>query len=343
MVADHRVLGYFGLTAKKTTVFVQNTTNISPKKLCTRSLGLTGKQKRMCQREPDISKVLLSAAKASARSCAKQFEDNRWNCPLGKYRLKMLEHGLRETAFLYAISSAGLVHSFARACSLGLLSRCTCDKRSVKHWKYGGCGDNIRFGMRFTKRLLRKARKPAKDFRAKVNMHNTVVGMKMVNRMMKKNCRCHGPSGSCTMKTCWRQVADLHLVAKELKGKYDKARKVMSNANTNKVRRKAQMYIVPDNEMDNSAASNQYDPNKPTEDDLVFLDQSPNFCSHSEYSEGTMGRNCNKTSNCAVLCCDRGYNTQLVSYETKCYCKMKWCCKVTCQRCRLTKEIHLCK
>lgn len=52
--------------------------------------------------------------------------------------------GSKETAFIYAITSAGVVYSITNACSLGKLTECSCD--SMQHgqttpegWKWGGC------------------------------------------------------------------------------------------------------------------------------------------------------------------------------------------------------------
>lgn len=91
--------------------------------------------------------------------------------------------GTKETSFLYAISSAGLVHEFARACSQGVLDRCTCDEsnpaENKKTWLWGGCGDNIQFGLQFTRRFLKRANKAGKDIRAKVDQHNSRVGIKV--------------------------------------------------------------------------------------------------------------------------------------------------------------------
>lgn len=96
--------------------------------------------------------------------------------------------GTKEASFLYAISSAGLVHEFSRACSEGVLDRCTCDEsnpsESKKAWQWGGCGDNIEFGLQFTRRFLKKGEHTGKDIRAKVDQHNSRVGIKVCV------CRC---------------------------------------------------------------------------------------------------------------------------------------------------------
>ena len=89
--------------------------------------------------------------------------------------------GFKETAFLYAISSAGLTHAMAKACSAGRMERCTCDEapdlENRKAWQWGGCGDNLKYSNKFVKEFLGK--RSNKDLRARVDMHNTNVGMKV--------------------------------------------------------------------------------------------------------------------------------------------------------------------
>lgn len=91
--------------------------------------------------------------------------------------------GFKETSFLYAVSSASLVHTFARGCRSGQIDRCTCDEskhlNNVEAWKWGGCGDNIKFALKFTRRFLRRAKTLGKDVTAKVNQHNSRVGIKV--------------------------------------------------------------------------------------------------------------------------------------------------------------------
>jgi hypothetical protein len=60
--------------------------------------------------------------------------------------------GSKETAFLYAITSAGVVHVVAKACSSGNLTECNCDLLSQggetpEGWKWGGCRYRYNFVM----------------------------------------------------------------------------------------------------------------------------------------------------------------------------------------------------
>ena len=91
--------------------------------------------------------------------------------------------GFKETSFLYAISSASLVHTFARACSRGDIDRCTCDEsktlKNKEAWLWGGCGDNVKFGLKFSRRFLRAGKRRGKDIRAKVDQHNIRLGRKV--------------------------------------------------------------------------------------------------------------------------------------------------------------------
>ncbi|GFS04051.1 protein Wnt [Elysia marginata] len=90
---------------------------------------------------------------------------------------------IKETSFMYAVSSAGLVHEFARACAQGIMDKCTCDEskhlENTKTWLWGGCGDNIRFGLKFTRKFLRRSRRLEKDIRAQVDDHNSGAGIKV--------------------------------------------------------------------------------------------------------------------------------------------------------------------
>lgn len=106
---------------------------------------------------------------------------------------------------MYAISSAGLTHAMAKACSAGRMERCTCDEapdlENREAWQWGGCGDNLKYSNKFVKEFL--GRKPNKDLRARVDFHNNLVGMKV-------RCRLLGVGGSCCCGV-WRGNKVLHL------------------------------------------------------------------------------------------------------------------------------------
>ncbi|KYO17669.1 protein Wnt-9a isoform A [Alligator mississippiensis] len=149
-------------------------------KVCDR-LKLEKKQRRMCRRDPGVAETLMEAISMSALECQYQFRFERWNCTLeGRYRASLLKRGFKETAFLYAISSAGLTHAMAKACSAGRMERCTCDEapdlENREAWQWGGCGDNLKYSNKFVKEFLGK--KSIKDLRARVDFHNNLVGMK---------------------------------------------------------------------------------------------------------------------------------------------------------------------
>jgi hypothetical protein len=82
--------------------------------------------------------------------------------------------------------------------------------------------------------------------------------------------------------------------------------------------------------------------------DFIFYNSSPNYCEANLTlgSFGTIGRACNRSSRaidgCDLLCCNRGYQSQIVTVRDKCNCRFQWCCYVQCQNCVITQEISRC-
>ncbi|XP_070187213.1 protein Wnt-9a-like [Littorina saxatilis] len=315
---------------------------LSPRQLC-KLLKLHRRQARMCRRGKGIPQTLIKATRMSVLECQHQFKYERWNCSLGQYRQKILQKGTKETSFLYAISSAGLVHEFARACSQGTLDRCTCDEsdpvESKKTWLWGGCGDNIRFGVQFTRRFLKKAHKSGKDIRAKVDQHNSRVGIKVVKNQVNTTCKCHGVSGSCTVKTCWLQLAPFHSVGNILKHKYEQS--VQAFSHTNKATGKTHL----SKRIRDWGGDRLYNSNMTAlrRGELAYIEESPSFCRRSRYSPGTSGRICSKDGSCDSICCGRGYNVQQRRVKRVCNCEVFWCCELKCQECTKSEEIYMCK
>jgi len=176
----------------------------------------------------------------------------------------------------------------------------------------------------------------------------------------KAACKCHGVSGSCSTRTCWNQLSAFREVGGRLRRRYDGARLVAFNAHgtslypiasttttTNKKRMK--------NASDNRRRSPRVRRRRPTRDDLVYIDHSPDYCEPDLVettalvtgAAGTHGRRCQRGSRgsdgCDQMCCGRGYNTQRWRVAERCQCRFQWCCYVKCKTCVRTENVHTCK
>lgn len=94
--------------------------------------------------------------------------------------------GNREAAFVYAVSSAGVVHAMTRACSRGELAKCACDPQKTGmgrdgrgEFQWGGCSDNIRYACRFARLFVDAREKRQRDIRAHMNLHNNRAGRRV--------------------------------------------------------------------------------------------------------------------------------------------------------------------
>ena len=67
-----------------------------------------------------------TAADETTKICQEEFKDYRWNCSTIKKAPNYdsdLTKGTKEQAFVYALSSAAIVHTIAKACSKGILGK----------------------------------------------------------------------------------------------------------------------------------------------------------------------------------------------------------------------------
>ncbi|CAG2167787.1 unnamed protein product [Oppiella nova] len=165
-----------------------------------------------------------------------------------------------------------------------------------------------------------------------MNLHNNEAGRRTIRANMELICKCHGVSGSCTVRVCWRKMKPFREIGEQLVRKFDGATHVKV------IERKHQFRLRP----------TRKDIKRPSKKDLVYLEESPDFCfkNSSVGVLGTKGRACNATSygmdGCRLLCCGRGYQTVEREVEEKCNCKFVWCCKVQCQQCSSRREVHFC-
>ncbi|GLD73110.1 protein Wnt-2 [Lates japonicus] len=222
--------------------------------------------------------------------------------------------------------------------SQGELDSCSCDptkKGSSQDAKgsfdWGGCSDHVEHAMRFSQAFVDAKERKERDARALMNLHNNRAGRKAVKRFMTLECKCHGVSGSCSVRTCWLAMADFRRTGDHLRKRYNGAVQVAVNQYGTGF----------------TAAHTHF--KRPSKNDLVYLEDSPDYCirDHESGSMGTVGRVCNRTSRgvdgCEVMCCGRGYDTSRVSRTTKCECKFHWCCAVHCRDCHQQVDVHTCK
>ena len=162
--------------------------------------------------------------------------------------------------------------------------------------------------------------------------------LQVVKDKMDKDCKCHGVSGSCTMKTCWTTLPRFREIGNSLMERYTRAKHVIPIKGK---RARKPIFL----KLKRSKRPNK----KPRRIDLVFINRSPNYCDQNLEAGilGTIGRTCNRTSfgidGCDLMCCGRGYNTHQYDRTWQCKCKFHWCCHVTCKQCTERTEEYTCK
>ncbi|XP_015186464.1 PREDICTED: protein Wnt-7b isoform X2 [Polistes dominula] len=205
--------------------------------VCGRIPGLAKSQREQCKKAPHAMPAVGEGAELGLRECRHQFRHHRWNCS-HVANDQVFGHvvvvGSREAAFTYAISSAGVTYAVTAACSRGNITACGCEPaiRTRKElapngWEWGGCSADITYGMRFARRFL-DAREIEGDARSLMNLHNNKAGRKIVKSLLQTECKCHGVSGSCTVKTCWRTLPSFRQIGDALMKKYYKAKAVVA-------------------------------------------------------------------------------------------------------------------
>ncbi|XP_037037966.1 protein Wnt-4 [Bradysia coprophila] len=296
-----------------------------------RYLQATRRQNHQCRKDFGLPEAIKEARRLAVTHCEQQFRYDRWNCSIESRGKRNIFHKVyRETAFIHSIVAAALTYSIARACSEGKMTKCHCGKEkyppNVKtSWMWGGCSDNGKHGKRMAKRFL-DLHPSDGDQVSEILRHNSEVGILSAISTINEKCKCHGVSGSCSMKTCWRKLADFNTTASLLKVKYHEAiRKFPSN--------KSSRRSVPDWYFKNK------EPTSSQSTSLFYLETSPTFCAV------TKGRNCQHPENCAMLCCGRGYSTHLVQKREQCRCRFErgQCCHVICDYCESKQERYFCK
>ncbi|XP_038051134.1 protein Wnt-11b-2-like [Patiria miniata] len=317
---------------------------------CKSSQLLVSPQKSLCKRNLDVMPAVVESTTVTFDTCQDQFQDRRWNCSSIKSAPNFspdLDKGTREAAFVQALSAASLAQTLAIECSSGMLSQCGCGRLPLEDggkapsneareaFRWGGCSDDVDYGLEFTTRFANGPLLTTRNRdnpKSKMNLHNNIAGLKLVESTVKKRCKCHGVSGSCNLKTCWQALPNISVIGMALKRKYSGATEVSFRRTV--VRRE----LVP-----KDPRLKDY-----TQYDLIYLTPSPDYCRQNfrAGSYGTRGRTCNRTSprpeGCDLMCCGRGFKTFVSEVTEQCRCKYNWCCYVTCDECRHIVEKDVC-
>lgn len=84
---------------------------------------------------------------------------------------------------MYALASAAISHTIARACASGELPTCSCGAAPAEvpgpSFRWGGCGDNLRYGLQMGSAFVDAPMKSSKfgtQATKLMNLHNNAVG-----------------------------------------------------------------------------------------------------------------------------------------------------------------------
>lgn len=208
---------------------------------------------------------------------------------------------------MYALSAATISHTIARACTSGDLRLCSCSpipgEIPEPGIRWGGCGDNLHYGLMMGSKFSdapMKMKRAGSHANKLMHLHNSEVGrqvrtwtvfflilshlyecelylnlclpVKALRDALVMKCKCHGVSGSCSTRTCWRGLQDLREIAMDLKIKYLSATKVVHRPMGTRKQ------LVP----------KDIDIRPVRENELVYLQSSPDFCTKND-KHGSVG------------------------------------------------------
>ncbi len=92
--------------------------------------------------------------------------------------------GTKESAYIHALTSAGIAYAITKACSTGRLSSCGCDmsmkdKSTNTSIRWAGCSDNVLFGSELARKFVNLRERVSKNRTSLLNVHNNQVGIRV--------------------------------------------------------------------------------------------------------------------------------------------------------------------
>lgn len=133
---------------------------------------LTPGQAKLCELYSDHMPAVGKGARIGIVECQWQFRHSQWNCSTISnqtvFGTSINNLASREAAFVHAVTAAGVLQAIARSCRNGDIGKCSCStsKRPAnlnKDWIWGGCGDNVEYGYKFTKTFVDMSEKSLND------------------------------------------------------------------------------------------------------------------------------------------------------------------------------------
>lgn len=170
--------------------------------------------------------------------------------------------------------------------------------------------------------------------------------MQVVSDNMMLSCRCHGFSGSCAVKTCWRELPTYYQVGDILKVKFDHALHVSTDDSG------PQAVLVAYDELQDVHYPAPFS-------SLVYLESQENYCSSGNF---TQNRECLPRDlldaqrrgevkaqagseyfpPCEDFCCSGEYEVVEMEVVETCNCRFMWCCNVICEICTTVIRQYRC-
>ncbi|XP_029086386.1 protein Wnt-4 isoform X5 [Monodon monoceros] len=295
--------------AKRYLAKLSSVGSISEEETCEKLKGLIQRQVQMCKRNLEVMDSVRRGAQLAIEECQYQFRNRRWNCST----LDSLP------VFGKVVTQGTREAAFVYAISSAGVAFAVTRACSSGELEKCGC-DRTVHGV------------SPQGFQWSGCSDNIAYGVAFSQSFVDVRERSKGASSSRALMNLHNNEAG-RKVGHALKEKFDGATEVEPR------RVGSSRALVPRNA--------QFKPH--TDEDLVYLEPSPDFCEQDMRSGvlGTRGRTCNKTSKaidgCELLCCGRGFHTAQVELAERCSCKFHWCCFVKCRQCQRLVELHTCR
>lgn len=269
-----------------------------------------------CRTHPATVISAFEGVQEGLQNCANRLRFQQWDCSEAgniMHDPPLLRQGFRESSLIWALSSASAAWGVATACAQGWIDDCACNNQMGQNeYEFGGCTHGVQHGITASRKLLTKVG-AVNTLLRKVEKHNLKAGRLAIKKTLISSCKCHGVSGSCQQKTCWKRTATLEHITDYLVEKYARAK----------------LYT------DDSVVKTT---------DLIYLEASPDVCK----AKSVAGRVCawrNEThtqGDCDRLCCGNGFSIRHEVVRVKCDCEFVWCCNLVCKDCIQHRWISTC-